>query len=384
LTADQIRALARRGEIGGHTVTHADLGRLGAAGQREEIAANKRFLEAIIGRPIRSFAYPYGSFSPDTAPILRELGYDGAVVAGRIAPGAVADPYHLPRIAVLGTWRLAELAAVVRRASGEDSRARSASDPQLLPLNRVVAYYGHPRSRGLGILGEHDRGTLLARLREQAAQYAAADPSRAVLPALELIAVVAQKDAGADGLYRARTSAEILNDYADFTAAHGLQLILDVQPGRATLSDEIDALLPWLRLPHVHLALDPEWAMRRDEIPGAVVGALDAVAISRAQAVLAKLVAERRLPDKLLIVHQFRPGMIRDKARLRRRAGVQLVIDADGFGDPHGKSDAYGVLVRDQPVEFGGFKLFYRQDHPLMTPRQVLSLTPAPDVVIYQ
>jgi peptidoglycan/xylan/chitin deacetylase (PgdA/CDA1 family)/glycosyltransferase involved in cell wall biosynthesis len=385
LSADQIRSLDRSGEVGGHTVTHADLGRLGAEGQRSEIADNKRCLEDIIGRRMRSFAYPYGSSTPDTVRILREAGYDGAVLAGNAtAPTQFVDQYQLPRLPVLGSRCLAEFASRLREVSPGRTDTQRSTERVVLPLDRIVAFSGHPQLKALGILGQHDRATMLVKLREQAAQYEEADPTHPVLPALNLIAATAQKTAGADGLFRRRTPPDVLNDYADFTMAHDLLLILDVQPGLAALIDEIEWLRPWLQLPHVHLALDPEWSVNQNHVPGTVVGVIDADQIRAVQATLAELVHQHRLPTKLLVVHQFRRSMIGQRSTLSSRPEVQLVIDADGVGAPIGKINTYNALVKYEQIGHPGFKLFFKQDHPLMTVKQVLSLAPPPSVVIYQ
>jgi hypothetical protein len=63
---------------------------------------------------------------------------------------------------------------------------------------------------------------------------------------------------------------------------------------------------------------------------------------------------------------------------------VQLVIDADGHGDPERKTLVYHELVRDEPVGFAGIMLFYKLDEPLLTVDQVVGLTPSPDLVVYQ
>mgnify|MGYP006915177737 CR=1 FL=1 len=139
-----------------------------------------------------------------------------------------------------------------------------------------------------------------------------------------------------------------------------------------------------MRRPHVHLALDPEFAIRDGETPGIHIGELTAEQIRTAQGVLAAIVREEGLPPKVLIVHQFREDMIIGKTRLGPVPGVQLVIDADGFGTPKLKEESYDYLVRLQPVGFAGFKLFYRQDQPVMSARDVLSLDPPPDLIIYQ
>jgi hypothetical protein len=143
-------------------------------------------------------------------------------------------------------------------------------------------------------------------------------------------------------------------------------------------------LRPWLRLRHVHLALDPEWAVGEDGVPGIQVGSLAASEIRGAQEALAALVGSESLPSKLLVVHQFERSMISDKETLAPVPGVQLVIDADGHGSPGVKTTVYDELVRDEPVGFAGIMLFYKQDDPLLTADQVVALTPPPDLVVYQ
>jgi hypothetical protein len=56
----------------------------------------------------------------------------------------------------------------------------------------------------------------------------------------------------------------------------------------------------------------------------------------------------------------------------------------DGFGSPPAKTSKYQTFIRDARAEFGGIKLFYKYDRPLLQPDAVLSLDPPPDVVIYQ
>jgi hypothetical protein len=236
----------------------------------------------------------------------------------------------------------------------------------------------------MGVLGERDRATVLADLRDQAARYAAADPSRPVMPAFDLIAALAERDPGSDGKHRSRLAAAVLDDWAEFAAREGVLLILDVQPGRSSCREEIERLRPWLRLPHVHLALDPEWAVGEDGTPGIQVGHLAASEIRSAQDTLAGLVGCERVPPKLLVVHQFERSMISDKESLTPVPGVQLVIDADGHGAPGRKTRVYHELVRDGPAGFAGIMLFYKQDEPLLTAGQAVALTPPPDLVVYQ
>lgn len=254
----------------------------------------------------------------------------------------------------------------------------------VLPGNRVVSFYGHPNSEQMGILGEYDIDTVAAKLREQAAAYAAADPSRPVIPALELIATVAQPWPGEDGTYLAYTGDEIIGEFAEYTAANGMLLILDLQIGHSTIPDEINRVRHWLELPHVHVALDPEFSTGPDRIPGEFIGEVDGADVQIAVQMLAQIVAEKGLPSKILIVHQFEEEMILNKGAISPLPGVDIVIDMDGFGGQEAKIANYEHFVRDELIEYGGIKLFYRQDDPLLTPEQIVALDPPPLVVIYQ
>jgi hypothetical protein len=258
------------------------------------------------------------------------------------------------------------------------------SEGPLLPEYRIVTYYGHPHDPNMGIVGEHAIEELTNMLRAEAANYAAADPTRPVIPAFELIATVAQRDPGLDGTYILDTDKETLTTYIDYAAELGMLVVLDLQIGRGTVGAEIEKVRDLLARPNVHLALDPEFAVAEGEIPGEYIGSIHAEAITYAQEVLADISATHGIPPKILIVHQFREDMIQGKEQLQPVPGVQLVIDADGYGASELKTLVYNLLVRDELIEFGGVKLFYRQDVPVMTPQEILSLVPAPDVIIYQ
>lgn len=263
-------------------------------------------------------------------------------------------------------------------------QAESLTPNGLLPEHRILTFYGFPGNENMGILGEYDMQRVLELMREQAAAYEAADPSRPVLIAFEVIASVAQPDPQADGSYLLDTSSAVLDEYAAFAEANDILLFLDVQIGRRTVQAEIEGLRPWLEKPYVHLALDPEFAMREGEIPGQHIGQIDASDIALTQQYLVDLTTELGLPPKVLIVHQFHYTMIENKDQVEPMAGVQLVIDADGWGTPAEKRATYDVVIGQQPIEFHGMKLFYQQDVPLMTPEEILDLEPSPDLIIYQ
>lgn len=266
----------------------------------------------------------------------------------------------------------------------ETPQVESLTPDGVLPENRLLMFYGFPGNEQMGILGEYDMQRVLELMLEQAAAFEAADPSRPVLVAFEVIASVAQKDPQPDGSYLLDTPSAVLDEYTQFAEQNDILLFLDVQLGRRTVQAEVEGLRPWLEKPFVHLALDPEFAMREGEIPGEHIGQVDASDIAYTQQYLVDLAGEVGIPPKVLIVHQFHYTMIENKDKVQPIAGVQLVIDADGWGTPAEKKATYDVVNRQLPIEFNGIKLFYRQDVPLMTPEEILDLDPVPDLIIYQ
>lgn len=267
---------------------------------------------------------------------------------------------------------------------GPDELPMTTEQEPLLPAHRILSYYGFPGNELMGILGEYEKEELLAILQNQAAEYEAVDNSRPWLLAFEVIASVAQRDAGADGNYLEYILDETIQEYVDFTAENGLLLILDMQFGYNTVEQEVNAVRDFLAYPHVHLALDPEFAVDEGEVPGEVLGTIDAADVRVAQEMLAEISAEAGIPPKLLVVHQFNLHSISNREQIEQIPGVQYVLEVDGWGDPEAKRETYNVVGGAVPHEFYGFKLWYRQDEPLMTPAEVLSLTPSPDLVIYQ
>jgi hypothetical protein len=254
----------------------------------------------------------------------------------------------------------------------------------VLPHYRIVAYYGNPMSRRMGILGQIAPDSMLARLQREVRAYAAADTATPVMPALELIVTVAQAGPGADGKYRLRMPDTLIDRVASWAdRAHAL-LILDVQIGRSTVQEELAPLVKYLQRPTVHLALDPEFALPPGKVPGRVIGRMDAAQVNEASAMLASLVDDNHLPPKVLIVHRFTHPMLREADQIHLDPRVQVVIDMDGFGPDWMKRSSYRAYVASDPVQYAGFKLFYKNDKPVMTPRDVLGLFPAPSFVMFQ
>jgi hypothetical protein len=276
-------------------------------------------------------------------------------------------------------------------ASGADRRAGSQPAPEpvelprggrtVLPDRRVVAYYGAPQTPELGALGIGTPDQAARKLERQARPYAR--PRRPVLPALELITVIANADAGDDGMYRSRQPNAIIRRYLRAARRHRMLLVLDIQPGRSDFFTETTRLERWLRKPDVGLALDPEWRVSEGQVPGQVIGQVGAREVNATSAWLAQLVAREQLPQKLFIVHQFTDDMV-DDTQLKRRDGLAMVLNADGFGSKAVKVAKYHAFTRAAKSFDQGLKLFYKEDAGLMSPREVLRLRPRPDVVVYE
>jgi hypothetical protein len=262
----------------------------------------------------------------------------------------------------------------------------------LLPAKRIVTYYGNPLSQRMGILGQFPADNaaapeeMLKRLANQAAEWERADPLTPVQPGLELVAVVASDQPGRDGKYRTRMSSELIGEVISWARTRGWITILDVQVGHSRAEDELAYLRPYLEMPDVHLALDPEFDMQAGVVPGRRIGSTDAPEVNSAIAFLAGLVEKNSLPPKLLIVHRFTDKMLTNAPSIRLDSRVQVAIVMDGFGPIPLKRNIYRLEVADEPVEFAGIKLFYnpKNDRPMMTPDEVLKLRPQPSIIIYQ
>src|SRR5262245_43656572 len=98
----------------------------------------------------------------------------------------------------------------------------------ILPGHRIIAYYGNPKSTRMGALGEiRPPDEMMRRLESVAAQWARADSSRGVMPALHLITTVAQDRPGVDGFYRVRHPETQIAEVASWAEKRGWLLFLD-------------------------------------------------------------------------------------------------------------------------------------------------------------
>jgi hypothetical protein len=259
----------------------------------------------------------------------------------------------------------------------------------LLPANRIVAYYGNFYSKGMGVLGEYPEEEMLSKLEGEVAKWKAADPATPVIPAIDYIAVTAQGSPGADGKYRLRMPDSQIDYALELAAKENGIVILDIQVGLSNVQTEIPLLEKYLKMPNVHLAIDPEFAMHNGAKPGTVIGSFDASDINWTANYLAQLVKENNLPPKVLIVHRFTEGMVTNYQNITPLPEVQIVMDMDGWGFPAKKVNTYDSVIYPEPVQFTGFKLFYKNDVKppstgMLTPSEVLDLTPSPSFIQYQ
>jgi hypothetical protein len=258
----------------------------------------------------------------------------------------------------------------------------------VMPRERIVAYYGNPASPRMGILGELPPEQMLARLDEEVAAWRRADPFTPVRPALHLITVMAAADPGPDEMFRIRQPARRITQVMEWAQRRDALVFLDIQPGRSSVRAELPRLERWLIEPHVHLALDPEWAMGPNEVPGRRIGSMTADDVNYAVDFLAALVEAHGLPPKVLVVHRFTQGMLRNARDIRIDPRVQVVIHMDGWGPPTQKIRSYRDFVVPEANQFTGFKLFYHNDRRsgsrLLTPEEILELRPVPFYIQYQ
>lgn len=259
----------------------------------------------------------------------------------------------------------------------------------ILPFKRVVAYYGNFYSKGMGVLGRYPPEEMLERLGKEVKKWEAADPTTPVVPAIHYIAVTAQGSPGADGKYRLRMPDDQIEKAIKLAKELNGLVFLDIQVGLSTLQKEVPLLEQYLKMPQVHLAVDPEFSMKTGAKPGTVIGTLGAADINYAAQYLAKLVKENNLPPKILIVHRFTGPMVTSHKKIVPLPEVQVVMDMDGWGSPAKKKGTYEAFIYSEPVQFTGFKLFYRNDlRPpstrMLTPAELLKLKPQPMYIQYQ
>jgi len=255
----------------------------------------------------------------------------------------------------------------------------------VLPGKTYVALYGTPGSGALGVLGEQDVPATVARAAEHAEPYRGLTDT-AVVPALEIIATVASGGAGADGDYSAERTVDQLRPLVEAAHEHGQYVVLDLQPGRTDFLTQAQRYEELLKLPNVGLALDPEWRLRPDQVHLRQIGQVDVAEVNQVVTWLADLTRANNLPQKMLVLHQFQVRMIPGVNEVdQSRSELAVLIHADGQGAQGDKRATWRTLRGNAPdVAHWGWKNFYDEDVPMLTPEQTMQVEPRPAFVSYQ
>ncbi len=259
----------------------------------------------------------------------------------------------------------------------------------LLPFHRIVAYYGNFYSKKMGVLGEYPEDEMLEKLSGEVKKWEMADPSTPVIPAIHYIAATAQAAPGHDKKYMLQMPFSEIDKSLELAKKVNGIVFLDLQIGNSELLEEVTTLKKYLELPQVHLGIDPEFAMKPGEAPGTRIGTIDASDINEVAKLLAKIVHDNELPPKILVIHRFTTAMVTRAQAIKPLSEVQIVMHMDGFGDANLKKATYRAIITEEPVQFAGIKLFYKNDvaapgSQLMTPNDLLKLSPIPSYVQYQ
>ncbi len=338
---------------------------------------------------IAEFIYPKEVVAPKYPP-LDTIDYDRRIyaLAGRDLP-------QEERVEVL------EGEDTVEKNKQENADSKSAlglkwpvateypRDGAILPFHRVVAYYGNLYSKKMGILGEYEEEEMLRRLKLEVDAWNKADPETPAIPALHYIVSVAQNAEGKDGKYRSVMPEKEVEKVLTMAKKINGIVFLDIQVGLSNIQTELPKYEKYLKLENVHLGIDPEFYMKTGARPGTVIGSMDAKDINYATAYLARVVKENNLSPKILVIHRFTQRMVTKYFEISKVPEVQIVMNMDGWGGQAHKINTYKQYIYREPVQFTGFKLFYKNDtkeagSTLLTPKQLLELTPKPVYIQYQ
>lgn len=249
---------------------------------------------------------------------------------------------------------------------------------------RYVALYGTPGTAALGVLGEQDVPATIARAEQTAAPYRSLT-SDTVVPTLEVIATIASAAPEPDGSYSRARSVDELRPVVEAAQAAGQAVVIDLQPGRTDFLTQAQQYAELLAYPHVGLALDPEWRLAPDQVHLRQIGSVGIDEVNATADWLATYTRDRRLPQKMFLLHQFSLRMITDRERLHTgHDELAMIIHADGQGSQPAKAGTWATLHQGAPDVHWGWKNFYDEDTPMLDPAQTYAVQPVPDLVTYQ
>ena len=256
---------------------------------------------------------------------------------------------------------------------------------ELFDDKRYVALYGSPDVPALGVLGQKNLDGAIRLAQKYADKYQKLTDD-AVIPAFEVIATVASAGAGQDGQYSNRLPVSKLRPWVEAAGEAGYYVLLDLQPGRTDFLTQAKEYRELLELPHVGLALDPEWRLKKDQKHLQQIGSVRAKEINEVSDWLAELVRKEELPPKMLVLHQFSLSMIKDRDEVAvDHPELSVVIHADGQGTQKAKTGTWTTLHSNAPAVAGwGWKNFLKEDHPVLSPKETYKIDPVPELVTYQ
>ncbi|MDR2433123.1 MAG: hypothetical protein LBD47_00965 [Treponema sp.] len=327
--------------------------------------------------------FPSGAAAQVFAQPMPESG--GPPLETRRGASLFPDIYYTEGIDTLKTTEASRPYWVFTGSELDTISRLTADNTSLLLNNDILAFYGHPNSRNMGILGRYPIEELDAKLTALTGEFEAESGGRRVLKAFYIIYGTVWPE-GEIGILKEDT----LKRYIEYALEHNILVFIDHQIGRYDPVDSLTRMLPWLAYPNVHLALDPEW---RTTKPMKEIGSVTADEINRAQQTMEDYIIKNNISgERLLVIHQFNWRMIKDRESVRsdfRR--VRLVHCADGFGAPHLKRAAYAYNAEAGNIPVKGFKLFYNfgipgagYDNPLLSPKEIYALKPRPYIIMYQ
>ena len=243
----------------------------------------------------------------------------------------------------------------------------------------IVAYYGRPGVKSLGVLGQHSLESLMPIIQAKANAYKKASGNANVVPGFDIIYGLAAADPGRSGNYLIPLSSKKLMPYIKASEEHGFMTFIDTQLGKLTPLQAVKPVLKYLQHKNVHLAIDPEFEVHGLDIrPGKIIGHVTGKQINQVQATMTDYMHKHGIKEKkMLIVHMFRHTMVTNKQDLKTFKNIDLIFNLDGHGSPRLKTDIYNGIYNSRTAHevAGGFKLFFGEDKPrLMTPKEVLGL----------
>lgn len=255
----------------------------------------------------------------------------------------------------------------------------------LFPEYRLVALYGTPDYPALGALGEQPLAQTVSRIKELSNHYSTLGKEK-VYPSFEIIASVASAGPTENGDFSHELSISQLKPWVDEAKRQGIYVILDLQPGRTDFLTQAKTYESLLREPHVGLALDPEWRLKPHEFHLEQIGSVGVDEVNATSRWLADMVKQAKLPQKLFLIHQFRLSMIEGRERLdTSRKELAYMIQMDGQGPFTTKQDTWNVVTAHSPPNvYFGWKNFYDEDIPMLTPEETMKITPPPYYISYQ